>query len=92
MDLQQTRPVVSLTDGVTRTIEWPSIDFVAGNAGRDVVLCRGPEPSLRWRAVLGAIVDVATHLACRAGVHPRRDPEHGVAPSAGDDHEHRDQP
>ncbi|MFI5047026.1 MAG: PAC2 family protein [Acidimicrobiia bacterium] len=62
MDLQQTRPVVSLADGVTRTIAWPSIDFVAGNAGRDVVLCRGPEPSLRWRAVLGAIVDVATRL------------------------------
>ena len=44
------------------TIEWPSIDFVAGNAGRDVVLCRGPEPSLRWRAVLGEIVDAATRL------------------------------
>ena len=62
MDLQQTRPVVALHDGVTRTIEWPSIDFVAGNAGRDVVLCRGPEPSLRWRAVLGEIVDAATRL------------------------------
>ena len=57
MDLQQTRPVVQLADGVTRTIAWPSIEFVAGNAGRDVVLCRGPEPSLRWRAVLGAIGD-----------------------------------
>src|SRR5262245_37594939 len=62
MDLQQTRPVVQLADGVTRTIEWPSIDLVAGNAGRDIVLCRGPEPSLRWRAVLGAIVDAATHV------------------------------
>jgi proteasome assembly chaperone (PAC2) family protein len=62
MDLQQTRPMVQLADGVTRTIEWPSIDFVAGNAGRDVVLCRGPEPSLRWRAVLGEIVDAATRL------------------------------
>jgi proteasome assembly chaperone (PAC2) family protein len=62
MDLQQTRPVVALADGITRTIEWPSIDFVAGNAGRDVVLCRGPEPSLRWRAVLGEIVDAAVRL------------------------------
>jgi proteasome assembly chaperone (PAC2) family protein len=62
MDLQQTRPIVQLADGVTRTIEWPSIDFVAGRAGRDVVLCRGPEPSLRWRAVLGAITDAATYL------------------------------
>ena len=62
MDLQQTRPLVSLSDGITRTIQWPSIDFVAGNLGRDVVLCHGPEPSLRWRAVLGEIVDAATRL------------------------------
>ena len=62
MDLQQTRPVVQLADGVTRTIQWPSIDFVAGNAGRDVVLCQGPEPSLRWRAVLGEIADAAVRL------------------------------
>jgi proteasome assembly chaperone (PAC2) family protein len=62
MDLQQTRPVVQLADGVTRSIVWPSIELVAGSAGRDVVLCRGPEPSLRWRAVLAAIVDAATRL------------------------------
>ena len=33
LDLQQTRPTVSLIDGVTRRIEWPSIDLVAGHAG-----------------------------------------------------------
>ncbi len=62
MDLQQTRPVVHLTGGTTREIEWPSIDFVAGRAGRDVVVCSGPEPSLRWRAVLGEIVAAARTL------------------------------
>jgi proteasome assembly chaperone (PAC2) family protein len=62
MDLQQTRPMVQLADGVTRRITWPSIELVAGRAGRDVVICRGPEPSLRWRAVLGEIVDAATRL------------------------------
>src|SRR5262245_12617553 len=66
MDLQQTRPVVQLADGVTRTIQWPSIDFVAGNAGRDVVLCQGPEPSLRWRAVLGEIAEAAVRLGVTA--------------------------
>ena len=59
MDLQQTRPTVQLVDGVTREIAWPSIDLVAGRHGRDVVVCAGPEPSLRWRAVLGELVDVA---------------------------------
>ena len=62
MDLQQTRPTVHLEAGTTRVIEWPSIDFVAGRAGRDVVLCSGPEPSLRWREVLGEIVDAAVRL------------------------------
>jgi proteasome assembly chaperone (PAC2) family protein len=62
MDLQQTRPTVRLVDGVSRQISWPEISLAAGSAGRDVVLCAGPEPSLRWRAVLGAIVELAHGL------------------------------
>jgi proteasome assembly chaperone (PAC2) family protein len=62
MDLQQTRPTVHLVDGVSREIIWPAIELVAGRAGRDVVVCVGPEPSLRWRAVLAEIVDAAARL------------------------------
>jgi proteasome assembly chaperone (PAC2) family protein len=62
MDLQQTRPTVHLVDGTTREITWPSIELIAGSCGRDVVLCVGPEPSLRWRAVLGELVDAAERL------------------------------
>lgn len=62
MDLQQTRPTVHLVDGVSREIDWPEITLSAGRLGRDVVLCAGPEPSLRWRAVLGELVDVARQL------------------------------
>lgn len=62
MDLQQTRPTVHLVDGVSREIEWPEITLTAGRLGRDVVLVAGPEPSLRWRAVLGELVDVADRL------------------------------
>jgi len=62
MDLQQTRPTVHLVDGVSREITWPEITLSAGRLGRDVVLCVGPEPSLRWRAVLGELVDVAQRL------------------------------
>src|SRR5690349_4857064 len=50
LDLQQLRPTVSLIDGTTRELRWPAIDLVAGTAGRDVVVMRGPEPALRWRA------------------------------------------
>jgi len=61
-DLQQSRPTVRLTDGVAREIEWPSVEFVAGRAGRDVVVCAGPEPSLHWRSFSETIVEVAQRL------------------------------
>jgi proteasome assembly chaperone (PAC2) family protein len=62
MDLQQTRPTVHLVDGVSREIDWPEITLSAGRLGRDVVLVTGPEPSLRWREVLGELVDVSLQL------------------------------
>jgi proteasome assembly chaperone (PAC2) family protein len=62
MDLQQTRPSVELVGGVTRRIRWPEIELVAGRLGRDVVLCAGPEPSLRWQEVLASLVDLAGRL------------------------------
>jgi proteasome assembly chaperone (PAC2) family protein len=62
MDLQQTRPTVHLVDGISRQITWPAIELVAGRSGRDLVLCVGPEPSLRWRAVLGELVAAAGRL------------------------------
>jgi proteasome assembly chaperone (PAC2) family protein len=68
LDLQQTRPTVSLVDGVTRRIEWPSIDMVAGRAGRDVVIVAGPEPSVRWREVTSDLVQVAQRLDVKLAV------------------------
>jgi proteasome assembly chaperone (PAC2) family protein len=62
VDLQQTRPSVHLVEGTTREITWPAIELIAGRAGRDVVLCRGPEPSLRWRQFGDEIVQVAQRL------------------------------
>jgi proteasome assembly chaperone (PAC2) family protein len=68
LDLQQTRPTVSLTDGVTRKVDWPSIDLVAGRAGRDVIIVAGPEPSIRWRDVTASLVDVAQRLDVQLAV------------------------
>jgi len=62
-DLQQTRPTVHLVDGVTREIEWPAVELVAGRVGgRDVVVCTGPEPSIRWLEFTTTIVDAAARL------------------------------
>lgn len=62
VDLQQTRPTVALAGGTTREVSWPVIEFMAGRAGRDVVLCAGPEPSLRWPTITREIIDVAQRL------------------------------
>src|SRR5688572_17168948 len=62
VDLQQTRPTVSLEDGATRRIEWPVVQFEAGNAGRDVVIFSGPEPSLRWPTFVKELSQLALQL------------------------------
>ena len=51
-DFQVNRPVVSLVDGLTRRLTWPTTRvFVCRlpDSERDVVLMRGVEPSMRWR-------------------------------------------
>ena len=59
-DFQATRPHVSLEDGVTRRIDWPSTVFYHGRQpgqGRDVILLLGIEPNLRWQTFTDLIVD-----------------------------------
>lgn len=66
VDLQQTRPTVSIVGDVegvpTRRVSWPIIECVAGRAGRDVVLVTGPEPSLRWPSIIAELVAMAQRL------------------------------
>ena len=73
-DLQQTRPVARWR-GDARVIDWPEITFECGRikggregAGRDLVLVRGPEPSLRWPATASSVVDAARRLGARQAV------------------------
>ncbi|MEO6503206.1 MAG: PAC2 family protein, partial [Jatrophihabitantaceae bacterium] len=51
-DFQVNRPTVSLVDGVSRRISWPTTRLsVCRPAGADfdLVLVRGIEPNMRWR-------------------------------------------
>lgn len=68
LDLQQTRPTVSLIDGETRRVHWPSIELVAGVAGRDVLMVTGPEPSVRWKDVTNELVEFANSVGVREAV------------------------
>ena len=67
VDFQSTRPTVTLTDGITRKIEWPQTTFHAAaipGADRDAVLLLGVEPNYRWRA----FTEIVTGLARDLGV------------------------
>jgi proteasome assembly chaperone (PAC2) family protein len=64
-DFQVSRPTVTLADGETRRIEWPSTKFLAASppgSERDVVLIRGIEPSMRWRTFCEQVLEVCHNL------------------------------
>lgn len=70
-DFQVNRPMVKQIDGVTRRIDWPttSISYCTPQgADRDIVLVRGIEPNMRWRAFCGEIVELATALEVETSV------------------------
>lgn len=64
-DFQETRPHVSLVDGVTRQIDWPDSAFYHAEipgTDRDAVLLLGIEPNLRWRTFAELITGLASDL------------------------------
>ncbi len=64
-DYQATRPQIKLVEGVTRQVQWPSVEFFAApvpRAPRDLVLMSGPEPSLRWPSFSALIVELVEAL------------------------------
>lgn len=67
-DLQTVRPTLSLVDGSNREVDWPRITFRSGRAGEpgsDVIVCRGPEPSLRWGRLAAETVELAERHGAR---------------------------
>lgn len=62
LDYQATRPHVRMAEAedVARYVEWPENELLA--AGRGAILLRGPEPSFRWQAFCGAVVELAKEL------------------------------
>jgi len=67
-DLQANRPRIRIDEDNKREIEWPCVEMFAATvprAARDLVLVRGVEPSLRWRAFGALIVELAEALGVR---------------------------
>jgi predicted ATP-grasp superfamily ATP-dependent carboligase len=64
-DFQVNRPTVTMSDGETRRIEWPTTRFSVAtppDAERDIVLIRGIEPSMRWRTFCEQVLEVCHSL------------------------------
>ncbi|HEV7528261.1 MAG TPA: PAC2 family protein [Solirubrobacteraceae bacterium] len=70
-DFQANRPSVQFNDDNEREIVWPTVEVFeapAPRAPRDLVLVQGVEPSLRWRAFTGHMVDLAEALGVQVVV------------------------
>ncbi len=64
-DFQVNRPTVSLEDGQTRHITWPTTRFSVCRlpaSERDLVLVRGVEPNMRWRGFCEEVLALAAEL------------------------------
>lgn len=64
-DFQQQRPTITIDDGVTRSIRWPTIRFTAlerPNDARDLVIVSGPEPNFHWRSIARSIAELLREI------------------------------
>jgi predicted ATP-grasp superfamily ATP-dependent carboligase len=64
-DFQAVRPSVSLEDGLTRKIEWPSNTFLHAaipGLDRDAVILLGVEPNLRWKTYTALVLELVQDL------------------------------
>ena len=64
-DFQAVRPTVSLEEGLTRNLEWPSNTFLHApipGVDRDAVILLGVEPNLRWKTYSGLVLQLVQEL------------------------------
>jgi proteasome assembly chaperone (PAC2) family protein len=64
-DFQAVRPNVSLEDGLTRRLEWPSNTFLHApipGLDRDAVILLGVEPNLRWKTYSALVLELVQEL------------------------------
>jgi proteasome assembly chaperone (PAC2) family protein len=73
-DFQVNRPTISLVDGVSRRISWPTTRFSycrPPDAEFDVVIVHGIEPNMRWRQfcqeMIGIVHDLDIQLVVTLG-------------------------
>ena len=67
-DFTAVRPTVRLVEGASRAVDWPENSFqaaVVAAADRDLIMLKGVEPSLRWKAFCQDVLEVADTTGAR---------------------------
>jgi proteasome assembly chaperone (PAC2) family protein len=70
-DFQVNRPTVSLVNGISRRLEWPTTRISVArppDAERHVVLIRGIEPNMRWRGFCAELIEICQELGAHTVV------------------------
>jgi proteasome assembly chaperone (PAC2) family protein len=70
-DFQVNRPTVSLVDGISRRLEWPTTRISVAHppdGDRHVVLIRGIEPNMRWRSFCAELIQICQELGAHTVV------------------------
>jgi hypothetical protein len=67
LDHRSRRPVMHIASGVNHGLTWPTIQLRAGrdDGDKDMLFLVGPEPDLRWRAFVNAVVELTSALDVR---------------------------
>ena len=67
LDHRARRPTLHLVDGVSRRLEWPTLEVfhLESTADNDVLVLHGPEPDHEWRAFATAVVGLCRRFDVR---------------------------
>ena len=70
LDHRARRPTLHLVDGVSRRMEWPSVELflLESTSDRDGLVLHGPEPDHEWRGCSEAVLDLCQDLDVQAVV------------------------
>lgn len=86
LDNRARRPTLRIDDGVSMSLDWPTItlDHLVDNDDADILLLGGPEPDYRWHSFTAAIDEIIADFGVRMvvsfGAYPAAAPH--TRPSA----------
>jgi proteasome assembly chaperone (PAC2) family protein len=65
VDYQSRRPTLHMVDGIASSVTWPATEcFAVPFAERDIVVVRGVEPNVHWKAYCQSVLEVAGATEC----------------------------